>query len=74
MEDYKIAASLEMPRMVTILDDDDTRAANRSAWRKRRSIPGHSAIANAVFNACGARVRDLPITPDKVLAALGKVV
>jgi isoquinoline 1-oxidoreductase len=30
------------------------------------------AIANAIFNATGARVRDLPITPDKVLAALKK--
>jgi isoquinoline 1-oxidoreductase subunit beta len=28
------------------------------------------AIANAIFAACGARVRDLPITPAKVLAAL----
>jgi xanthine dehydrogenase YagR molybdenum-binding subunit len=29
-----------------------------------------AAIANAVYNACGARVRDYPITLDKVLAAL----
>ena len=28
------------------------------------------AIANAVFNACGARVRDLPISPEKVLRTL----
>jgi xanthine dehydrogenase YagR molybdenum-binding subunit len=26
-----------------------------------------SAIANAVFNATGKRVRELPITPDKLL-------
>jgi xanthine dehydrogenase YagR molybdenum-binding subunit len=26
-----------------------------------------AAIANAVYNACGVRVRDYPITPDKVL-------
>lgn len=25
------------------------------------------AIANAVFNACGKRIRELPITPDKIL-------
>jgi xanthine dehydrogenase YagR molybdenum-binding subunit len=30
-----------------------------------------AAVANAVYNACGARVRDYPITPDKLLAALG---
>jgi xanthine dehydrogenase YagR molybdenum-binding subunit len=29
-----------------------------------------AAIANAVYNACGARIRDYPITLDKVLAAM----
>jgi CO/xanthine dehydrogenase Mo-binding subunit len=29
-----------------------------------------AAIANAVYNACGVRLRDYPLTPDKVLAAL----
>ena len=29
------------------------------------------AVANAIFAAVGARVRSLPITPEKVLAALG---
>jgi len=30
-----------------------------------------AAVANAIYNACGVRVRDYPITPDKLLAALG---
>ena len=29
-----------------------------------------AAIANAVFHATGRRVRDLPITPDRLLATL----
>jgi xanthine dehydrogenase YagR molybdenum-binding subunit len=29
-----------------------------------------AAVANAVYNACGIRVRDYPITPDKLLAGL----
>jgi xanthine dehydrogenase YagR molybdenum-binding subunit len=29
-----------------------------------------AAVANAVYNACGARVRDYPLTPDKVLPFL----
>lgn len=33
--------------------------------------PG-AAIANAVANACGVRVPDLPLTPDRVIAALQK--
>lgn len=33
-------------------------------------LPGPAAIANAVFDAVGVRITDLPITPEKVLAAL----
>ena len=29
-----------------------------------------AAIANAVFNATGARIRELPLTPPRVLAAI----
>jgi len=32
--------------------------------------PTAAAIANAVFDAIGVRVRDLPMTPDRVLAAI----
>jgi xanthine dehydrogenase YagR molybdenum-binding subunit len=28
-----------------------------------------AAVANAVYNATGKRVRDLPITPDKLIMA-----
>jgi len=31
---------------------------------------GAGAIANAIYNACGARVLDFPMTPDRVLAAM----
>ena len=37
------------------------------------AVAAPAAIANAVANALGVPVRHLPITPDKVLAALGKV-
>jgi xanthine dehydrogenase YagR molybdenum-binding subunit len=36
------------------------------------TIPTAAAIANAVANALGVRVNSLPITPARVLAALGK--
>ncbi|HEV8111311.1 MAG TPA: xanthine dehydrogenase family protein molybdopterin-binding subunit [Planctomycetota bacterium] len=71
LEDYKIAHPLEIPEMVALVDDEDARGVIGLA--EATVIPGHGAIANAVFNACGARIRDLPMTPDKVLAALGKV-
>jgi len=33
-------------------------------------LPGPPAIANAVYDAIGVRIHDLPITPDKILMAL----
>jgi xanthine dehydrogenase YagR molybdenum-binding subunit len=71
LEDYKIAGMQEMPEMVSIIDDDDDFTTTKGV-AEATGIPGHSAIANAIYNACGARVRHLPMTPDKVLAALGR--
>ncbi|WP_223531906.1 MULTISPECIES: molybdopterin cofactor-binding domain-containing protein [unclassified Pseudomonas] len=34
------------------------------------SVPSAAAIANAIFDATGIRFRELPITPERVLAAL----
>lgn len=34
------------------------------------SIPSAAAIANAIFDATGARLREVPFTPDRVLSAL----
>ncbi|GAB5351429.1 xanthine dehydrogenase family protein molybdopterin-binding subunit [Qipengyuania sp. 483] len=31
---------------------------------------GAAAIANAIYNACGARIFDYPMTPDRVMAAM----
>ena len=33
-------------------------------------VPTAPAIGNAVYNAVGIRIHDLPITPEKVLRAL----
>ena len=31
------------------------------------------AIGNAVYDALGVRIRSLPVTPEKILRALGKL-
>ncbi len=33
-------------------------------------VPTAAAIGNAIANAIGVRIKDLPITPEKILAAL----
>ena len=69
--DYKLPGSLEMPEMVPIIDDDDKREAVIGI-AEGCIIPAVGALANAVFNASGVRVRELPITPDKILMGLMK--
>ena len=67
-ESYKIANSTVIPEMQVIFDDDDDRGV--IGIGEPPAIPGAAAIANAVHNACCVRVRDLPLTPDKVLMGL----
>ena len=43
---------------------------NDLGYGRARHLRAGVAVANAVYNACGARVRDYPITLDKVLPAL----
>jgi len=73
MGEYKIAGAQEVPRIEAIVDEEDLDRGVIGVGEPP-VIPGQSAIANAVYNACGVRVRDLPVTPDKILnglAALG---
>jgi xanthine dehydrogenase YagR molybdenum-binding subunit len=69
LESYKIAGTLEMPRFQALIDEDLERSGV-TGMAEAPIIPGHSAIGNAIFNACGARLRRMPFTPDRVLAAL----
>jgi xanthine dehydrogenase YagR molybdenum-binding subunit len=68
-DDYKLPGSLEMPELVPLIDDDDKREVVIGI-AEAAIIPALGALANAVFNACGVRVRELPITPDKILMGL----
>lgn len=67
--DYKLPGSLEIPEMIPIIDDGDTREVVIGV-AEGCVIPPLGALVNAVFNACGLRVRELPITPDKILMGL----
>ncbi|PYS69030.1 MAG: xanthine dehydrogenase family protein molybdopterin-binding subunit [Acidobacteria bacterium] len=67
--DYKLPGTLEMPELVPIIDDDDKREAVIGI-AEGCIIPSLGAVVNAVFNASGVRVRELPITPDKILMGL----
>jgi xanthine dehydrogenase YagR molybdenum-binding subunit len=72
LESYKILTPSDMFEAVPIITEIANAGNNTSAAGigEPPIVPGLGAIANAVFNATGARVRDLPMTPDRVLAAL----
>jgi xanthine dehydrogenase YagR molybdenum-binding subunit len=75
LEQYKICGTRDVPEIEVVLTEVYTGANNTGAAGigEPATIPTAAAIACAVFDALGQPVRSLPITPDKVLAALGKV-
>ncbi len=72
LENYKIAGTLEMPEIVPIMVEvsDPANNVGVKGLGEPPIVPTAAAIANAVSNAIGARVRDLPITPARVLTLL----
>jgi xanthine dehydrogenase YagR molybdenum-binding subunit len=70
-ETYKVPGLADIPDIDVLLLDEPERGV--IGVGEPCTIPTASAIANAVANAIGVRVPDLPITPDRVLRALGRV-
>ena len=68
---YKLANIADCPDIEVVLLDFPERGV--IGIGEPACIPAGGAISNAVANAIGARVHSLPITPAKILAALGKV-
>jgi nicotinate dehydrogenase subunit B len=67
--DYPILTFPEVPEVEVVLIN---RPNERSAGSGEGSQgPTAAAIANALYNATGKRLRDLPLTPERVKAALG---
>ena len=72
---YKIAGAKDVPEIEVVLTD--VYVGNNSTGAvgigEPSTIPTAAAIACAVYDALGVPVRSLPITPAKILAALGRV-
>jgi len=70
-ETYKLPGAADIPEIDIVLLDMPERGV--IGLGEPVVIPTASAVANAVANAIGVRVRSLPITPDKVLEALDQI-
>ena len=70
-ETYKLPGIADVPEIDVLLLNMPERGV--IGIGEPATVPTAAAIANAVANALGVRVSSLPITPAKILAALGKV-
>lgn len=70
--DYKLPTTLDTPEIETILVEIPDREGPFGAKEAGQGPlnPVIPAIANAVYNAVGVRIDEVPITPDKVFKAL----
>ena len=69
---YKIVNAPEMPPIQTMFIEtiDPHGPFGAKGIGEPTTIPTAPAIANAIAHAIGVRIKDLPITPDKILQAL----
>jgi xanthine dehydrogenase molybdenum-binding subunit len=70
--DYKIPTAKDVPPVeaVIIETDDKDGPFGAKGIGEPGLVPTAPAIANAIYDAVGVRIKDLPITPEKVLKAL----
>jgi len=71
--DYKIPTigELDFPVQLEFVETEDAFGPHGAKGVGEPGlVPTAPAIANAIYDAIGVRIRDLPITPQKIIAAL----
>jgi putative selenate reductase molybdopterin-binding subunit len=67
----RVATHLDAPdiEVIFIESDDGYGPYGAKSMGESSKVPAPAAVANAIFNATGHRMKDLPITRDKIVAA-----
>jgi CO/xanthine dehydrogenase Mo-binding subunit len=70
--DYKTLTALDMPSIEKMIADtfEPTGPFGAKGVGEGATNPVAAAVANAIYNAVGVRIKDLPITIEKILRAL----
>jgi 4-hydroxybenzoyl-CoA reductase subunit alpha len=70
--EYKSPTSIDMPDVITYLVENPDGAGPFGAKEVGQGplLPIMPAVANAVYDAVGVRVDEIPVTPEKILKAL----
>ena len=73
--DYKLPTLLDVPELQTVLVESKTGVGpyQVKGIGELANVPVAAAIANAVEDAVGVRIRDIPITAEKVLRELQRM-
>jgi CO/xanthine dehydrogenase Mo-binding subunit len=73
LDEYRVPTLADAPEMLVKGIDKPDNLANHIGAKGAGEppiIPTAAAIANAIYNAVGVRLRDLPVTPARMLEAL----
>ncbi|MDP2937389.1 MAG: molybdopterin-dependent oxidoreductase, partial [Dehalococcoidia bacterium] len=72
LTDYRLSTSVDMPLVDAILLEEGKGGGPYGVLGvgETPNIPTGPAVANAIYNATGLRLQELPITPEKVRRAL----
>ena len=73
---YAIPTVRDMPEIITLIieDPEPTGPFGAKGVGEPTLVPTAPAIINAVYHATGARIYDLPLTPERVVKALKREV
>jgi len=73
--DYRLPTTRDLPPIEAIIVEVPSEEGPYGARMigEPSIVPGGATIANAVADAIGARVTEIPITPERILRALGKL-
>ena len=71
---YNMLTALDMPEIEAMVAEpiDPIGPFGAKEVGEGSTVPTAPAIANAIHDAIGVRIKDLPITPEKILKALKK--
>jgi len=67
--DYKMPTALDIPEIIPFIIEKHHKQGPYGAKGigEMTLVPTAPAIANAIYDAIGVRIKDLPITPEKIL-------
>jgi CO/xanthine dehydrogenase Mo-binding subunit len=70
--EFKIATAADVPKLTTVLMESPTGPSpfQGKAIAEIPNVPTAAAVANAIADATGVRIFDLPLTAEKIYAAL----